>query len=87
MLPHDIGHGTGAVSTYLSILMAQAQIADHLVCNTICGISCQVKVKIDSLRCTCKGSGVYNKSAQHLMTEKRMQCKPKAHPAQTTGHS
>ena len=45
------GHG---LLPHLGILMAKAQIADHLVGYTVCGVSSQVKVKFDCLWCACK---------------------------------
>ncbi len=54
MLPLHMGLANQTVFTYLGILMAQAQIADHLVCDTVCCISCQVKVKLYGLGCACR---------------------------------
>ena len=53
MLPPHVVLANHFIFTYLGILMAQAQIADHLVCDTVCCISCQVKVKLYGLGCAC----------------------------------
>ena len=45
------GHG---LLPHLGILMAKAQIADHLIGYTVCGVSSQVKVKFNCLWCACK---------------------------------
>ena len=39
---------------YLGIIMAQTQVADHLIGHTVCCVCCQIKIKFHSLRRSCK---------------------------------